>query len=37
MLAYLVWIGVIGYGLNAGLNLAQHRLFGRAALVRDPA
>jgi ABC-type nitrate/sulfonate/bicarbonate transport system permease component len=37
MLAYLVWIGLIGYGLNAGLNLAQRRLFGRAALVRDPA
>ena len=37
MLAYLVWIGVIGYGLNAGLNLAQRRLFGRAALVGDPA
>ena len=37
MLAYLVWIGVIGYGLNAGLNFAQQRLFGRAALVRDPA
>lgn len=37
MLAYLVWIGVIGYGLNAGLNFAQHRLFGRAAPVRDPA
>jgi len=36
MLAYLVWIGVIGYGLNAGLNLAQRRLFERAALVRDP-
>jgi ABC-type nitrate/sulfonate/bicarbonate transport system permease component len=35
MLAYLVWIGVIGFGLNAGLNLAQRRLFGRAALVRD--
>jgi NitT/TauT family transport system permease protein len=37
MLAYLLWIGVIGYGLNAGLNLAQRRLFGRAALVRDAA
>ena len=34
MLAYLVWIGLIGYGLNAGLMLAQRRLFGRAALVR---
>ena len=37
MLAYLVWIGVIGYGLNAGLNLAQRRLFGRVALVGDSA
>ena len=37
MLAYLLWIGVIGYGLNAALNLAQRRLFGRAALVRDAA
>jgi ABC-type nitrate/sulfonate/bicarbonate transport system permease component len=32
MLAYLVWIGVIGYGLNVLLIIAQHRLFGRAAL-----
>ena len=32
MLAYLVWIGVIGYALNAGLVVAQRRLFGRAAL-----
>jgi ABC-type nitrate/sulfonate/bicarbonate transport system permease component len=31
MLAYLVWIGVVGYGLNALLVLAQRRLFGRAA------
>ena len=37
MLAYLVWIGLIGFGLNAGLNLMQARLFGRAALVRNPA
>jgi ABC-type nitrate/sulfonate/bicarbonate transport system permease component len=35
MLAYLVWIGVIGYALNAGLLLAQRHLFGRAALVRE--
>ena len=35
MLAYLIWIGLIGFGLNAGLNLMQARLFGRAALVRD--
>ena len=32
MLAYLVWIGVIGYGLNICLTVAQRRLFGRAAL-----
>jgi ABC-type nitrate/sulfonate/bicarbonate transport system permease component len=32
MLAYLVWIGLIGYGLNVLLILAQRRLFGRAAV-----
>lgn len=32
MLAYLVWIGLIGYGLNILLILTQRRLFGRAAL-----
>jgi NitT/TauT family transport system permease protein len=37
MLAYLVWIGVIGYALNIGLVVAQHRLFGRAALSGDSA
>ncbi|MDA9520513.1 ABC transporter permease [Bradyrhizobium sp. CCBAU 11434] len=31
MLAYLVWIGTIGYGLNLALIVVQHRLFGRAA------
>jgi ABC-type nitrate/sulfonate/bicarbonate transport system permease component len=36
MLAYLVWIGAIGYALNAGLVVAQRHLFGRAALVREP-
>jgi NitT/TauT family transport system permease protein len=35
MLAYLLWIGVIGYALNTGLLLAQRHLFGRAALVRE--
>jgi NitT/TauT family transport system permease protein len=35
MLAYLLWIGVIGYALNAGLIVAQRHLFGRAALVRE--
>ncbi len=37
MLAYLIWIGLIGFGLNAALNLMQARLFGRAALVRERA
>lgn len=35
MLAYLLWIGGIGYALNAGLVVAQRHLFGRAALVRE--
>ncbi|TPQ41535.1 ABC transporter permease [Bradyrhizobium guangdongense] len=35
MLAYLVWIGVIGYALNILLIAAQRRLFGRAALAGD--
>jgi ABC-type nitrate/sulfonate/bicarbonate transport system permease component len=37
MLAYLVWIGVVGYLLNVGLVVAQRRLFGPAALTRDAA
>jgi ABC-type nitrate/sulfonate/bicarbonate transport system permease component len=37
MLAYLVWIGAIGYALNAGLVVAQRHLFGRAALVQETA
>lgn len=32
VLGYLVWIGVVGYGWNAALLLAQRHLFGRAAL-----
>ena len=32
MLAYLVWIGIIGYGLNIALVVVQRRLFGRAAI-----
>lgn len=32
MLAYLIWIGAIGFALNAGLLLAQNSMFGRAAL-----
>jgi NitT/TauT family transport system permease protein len=35
MLAYLVWIGAIGYALNVLLVVAQRRLFGRAALSGD--
>ena len=37
MLAYLVWIGVVGYLLNTGLVVAQRHLFGRAALVGEAA
>ena len=36
MLAYLVWLGLVGWGLNALLVLAQQRLFGRAAMVEEP-
>lgn len=36
MLAYFVWIGLVGLGLNAGLLLAQRTLFGRAALSEAP-
>jgi len=35
MLAYLVWLGVVGWSLNALLLLAQNHLFGRAAIVED--
>jgi len=35
MLAYLVWIGLIGYALNVGLLAAQRHLFGPAAMVGD--
>jgi ABC-type nitrate/sulfonate/bicarbonate transport system permease component len=33
MLAYLVWIGLVGAGLNGLTSLVQRRLLGRAALV----
>jgi NitT/TauT family transport system permease protein len=33
MLAYLLWIGLVGYGLNVLLSLAQQKLLGRAAMV----
>ena len=35
MLAYLLWIGLVGYGLNGLLSFAQRRLLGRAAVVGD--
>lgn len=35
MLAYLVWIGVIGYTLNVALLIAQKYWFGPAATVGD--
>ena len=35
MLAYLVWIGLLGYALNAGLMAAQRRLFGYAGAVEE--
>jgi NitT/TauT family transport system permease protein len=37
MLAYLVWIGIVGSALNSTLLLAQRRWFGRAALIGAPA
>src|SRR5882757_7925252 len=37
MLAYLLWIGLVGYLLNTCLEFAQNHLFGRAALVGDTA
>ncbi len=33
MFAMLLWIGIVGGGLNAALLFAQRRLFGRAGLV----
>lgn len=37
MLAYLLWIGLVGWALNEVLALGQHRLFGRAGNVEFPA
>jgi len=34
MLAYLLWIGIIGWALNFAILRAQRRLFGRSAQVR---
>jgi ABC-type nitrate/sulfonate/bicarbonate transport system permease component len=36
MWAMLVWVGIVGWGLNAVLLLAQRRLFGAAAQVGPP-
>jgi NitT/TauT family transport system permease protein len=36
MFAVLIWVGIIGWGLNALLLLAQRKLFGRAAIVDMP-
>lgn len=33
MLAFLVWIGILGWGINALMLYAQNNLFGRAAIV----
>lgn len=35
MLAYLVWLGILGFALNGALVLAQQWLFGRAAVVEE--
>lgn len=34
MLAFLVWLGIVGWGLNQALIWSQKRLFGPAAMVR---
>lgn len=36
MLAYLLWIGILGWGLNFAITHAQRRLFGRAAFAGSP-
>jgi NitT/TauT family transport system permease protein len=36
MFAVLIWVGIVGWVLNAGLLLAQRRLFGRAASLELP-
>lgn len=35
MLAYLLWVGLIGYAINGLLLAAQHKLLGRAAVVEQ--
>jgi len=36
MLAYLAWIGIVGFALNAALIFAQNRLFGEAGRIEAP-
>jgi NitT/TauT family transport system permease protein len=36
MFAMLLWIGLIGGGLNGSLLFAQRRLFGRAGMPMRP-
>ena len=36
MLAFLVWIGLVGWGWNWGLVTVQKHLFGRAGMVEQP-
>jgi len=37
MLAYLLWIGILGWALNFAITNVQRRLFGRSAQVRPVA
>ncbi len=37
MFAMVLWIGIVGWSLNAVLLFAQRRLFGRAGVVDAPA
>ncbi len=34
MFAMLIWVGIVGWSLNALMLFAQRRLFGPAALAR---
>ena len=36
MFAVLIWVGIVGWALNAALLFAQRRLFGRAATLEVP-
>lgn len=35
MLAYVVWIGLLGFALNLVMELAQKRFFGRSAVLQE--